>query len=126
MKPAPFSTHILDRKLAQQRQQWERDRQALLPVAQTWLEQHAQQFGIERGYLFGSVTQANKFSAHSDVDIAIETFKHGDPFGLVGYLSLHVDREVDIVPLDQCHFAEKIRQTGLLWSTKELLDSELS
>ncbi|MEM1310356.1 MAG: nucleotidyltransferase domain-containing protein [Cyanobacteria bacterium P01_H01_bin.153] len=108
----------MDRELAQQRQQWECDRQALVPVAQTWLKQHAHQFGLEQGYLFGSVTQANKFSAHSDVDIAVETFKQGDPVGLVGYLLLHIDREVDIVLLDQCHFAGKIRRTGIEWNTK--------
>jgi predicted nucleotidyltransferase len=124
MGHSAFPTPILDQKLAQQRYQWERDRQVLLSAAQEWLELHAQEFGIEQGYLLGSVTQAGRFSARSDIDIAVETFCQGEPFGLASYLSLHLNRDVDVLSLDQCHFAEKIRKTGLSWSTQGLLDSK--
>jgi len=119
-----FPTPVLDQQLARQRQQWERDRQAVLAAAQTWLADHAQQFGIDQGYLFGSVTQVGRFSQHSDLDLAVPTLSQGDPFGLASYLSLHINRDVDVVPLDQCHFADKICRTGLQWSTNRLPDSE--
>ncbi|NJM85279.1 MAG: nucleotidyltransferase domain-containing protein, partial [Leptolyngbyaceae cyanobacterium RM2_2_21] len=73
-----------------------------------WLQQNAARFGIDEGYLFGSVTQPGRFTQHSDVDVAIESIAAGQPFGLLSYLSTHLDREVDVVPLDQCHFADKI------------------
>jgi uncharacterized protein len=114
-----FPTPLLDRKLAELRQQSERDRQQLLQTALTWLQHHAAQFEIEQGYLFGSITQPGKFSPQSDLDLAVECLSQGYPFGLSSYLSLHVNREVDIVPLDQCHFAAKIRQTGMPWSTSK-------
>jgi hypothetical protein len=126
MKPVsqiqPFPTPLLDKKLAHQRQQSEVDRQILLQEALSWLKKQANRFGVEQGYLFGSVTQANRFSPDSDLDLAVESLQQGDPFGLASYLSLHLNREVDLLPLDQCHFADKIRQTGIPWSRNESLD----
>ena len=120
MNQVSFPTPILDEKLAQQRLQNEVERQHLLQEALLWLKQNAGQFAIESGYLFGSITQSGKFSQHSDVDLAVESLQQGDPFGLVSYLSLHLNREVDLVPLDQCHFAPKIRQIGILWNGNKL------
>lgn len=111
-----FPTPLLDETLARLQQQSERDRQQLLQEALIWLQHHATEFGIERGYLFGSMTQAGRFSPQSDLDLAVESLKQGDPFGLASYLSLHLNREVDVVPLDQCHFADKIRQMGIVWN----------
>jgi len=114
-----FPTPLLDQKLAQIRQQSEGDRLRLLQSSLDWLHENAAWFGIEQGFVFGSVTQLGRFSPHSDIDIAVEDFKQGDPFGLGSYLSLQVDREVDVVPLDQCHFADKIRQTGIQWTSSK-------
>ena len=126
LKPFPiimsFPTPLLDQKLQQLRQQNERDRQQLLQRALQWLQDNATRFNIQQGYLFGSVTQSGKFLADSDLDLAVESLKDGDPFGLISYLSLHLDREVDLVPLDQCHFADKIRRTGILWNATKLPD----
>jgi len=120
--PMAFPTPLFDERLNQRRQQNERDRQQILEQPLAWLEQNAARFQIGQGYLFGSVIQAGKFSADSDVDLAIASLKDGDPFGLIGYLSLHLNRDVDVVPLDQCHFADKIRQTGILWNANRSPD----
>ncbi|MDX2241196.1 MAG: nucleotidyltransferase domain-containing protein [Leptolyngbyaceae cyanobacterium bins.302] len=117
-----FPTPLLDAKLAQLREQSEHDRQHLLQAAIVWLHHHAIDFGFEQGYLFGSVTQPGRFSPDSDIDLAIDSLNQGDPFGLGSYLSLHLDREVDVVPLDRCHFADKIRQTGIAWNVNKLPD----
>jgi hypothetical protein len=113
---ATFPTPLLDAKLQHQRHQAEQERQRLLAQALQWLSSQGEQFGILKGYLFGSVTQPERFSANSDIDLAVESLRDGDPFGLSSYLSLHLNRDVDLVPLDQCHFADKIRQTGMLWN----------
>lgn len=68
------------------------------------------------------MTQPGRFRRDSDVDLAVESLGPGDPFGLMAYLGLAIDREVDLVPLDQCDFAEKIRCTGVAWTANELPD----
>lgn len=118
--PPKFSTHLLDARLAQERARNEADRQQILVLALAWLAANGQRFGIDRGYLFGSVTQAGRFRRDSDVDLAVESLGSGDPFGLMADLGLAIDREVDLVPLDQCDFAEKIRRTGVAWTANEL------
>jgi predicted nucleotidyltransferase len=123
---ATFPTPLLDALHAQRRAQAELARQQVLQSALKWLTEQGHRFGITQGYLFGSVTQPGKFSPHSDVDLAVESFEQGDPFGLSSYLSLHLNRDVDIVPLDQCHFAPKIRATGQVWNGAKSLDSPLN
>lgn len=109
-------TPLLDEKLAQQRRQAELERQQVLAHALHWLSSHGERYGLLNGYLFGSVTKQGGFSPGSDVDVAVESLQQGDPFGLMSYLSLHLNRDVDLVPLDQCHFAAKIRETGIPWN----------
>ena len=87
-----------------------------------WLEENAAHYGVEQGYVFGSVTERGRFSQHSDVDLAVETHKTGDIFALMGALSMHLNRDVDVVPLDQCHFASRIRKVGIEWSANTSSD----
>lgn len=117
---AAFPTPLLDAKLARQRRQAELARQRVLDQTLQWLSSHGEQFGILSGYVFGSVTQPGHFSADSDIDLAVESLKDGDPFGLISYLSLHLNRDVDLAPLDQCHFASKIREIGIPWNANNL------
>lgn len=115
----PFSTHRLDAILAQRQAEAEATRQDLLKKALQWLQENAAAYGIRHGYLFGSITESGRFRQSSDIDLAIETLKEGQPFGLMGALSLQVNREVDLAPLDQCHFADKIRQVGIAWTAAD-------
>ena len=117
-----FPTPLLDARLAKQKVQNEQARQQLLPYVLEWLEENAATYEIYNGYIFGSLTQPNRFTQHSDVDIAIETYKSGDVCGLMSALSMHIDRDVDAIPLDQVHFAEKIRNTGVPWTANKLPD----
>lgn len=119
---ATFPTPLLDARLAQQRRQAEQLRQRLLDETLQWLSAQGRDFGILQGYVLGSVTRPGSFSEGSDIDIAVDSLKTGDPFGLMGYLSLHLNRDVDLVALDQCHFAAKIRATGILWNVTKLRD----
>lgn len=113
--PQPFSTSLLDAHRAQRRARNEADRQRLLTAALTWLQAYGRKFGYDRGYLFGSITQPGRFTEYSDLDVAVETFKGEVSLGMSSYLMTDLDREVDLVPLDRCHFAAKIRQEGILW-----------
>ena len=118
-----FPTPLLDARLAREKEQNERERQQLLPLALAWLQAHGLDYGISRGYLFGSVTQPGRFTQSSDIEIAVDTWETGNIFGLMGYLSLYLNRDVDVIPLDQCHFADKIRRLGMPWSVNDSPDS---
>lgn len=118
-----FPTPLLDARLVREKKQNEADRVRLLQLALEWLHLHAGTYGINHGYVFGSVTQPGRFTPASDIDIAVDTWTTGDICGLMGYLSLHLNRDVDLVPLDQCHFADKIRRLGTPWSVNDSPDS---
>jgi uncharacterized protein len=110
-----FPTPILDAALAERRSKNEQARQRLLQTTLTWPAESAGEYEFESGYVFGSVTQAGKFTEASDIDVAIESMKVGEPFRMAGDLSLVLSREVDVVPLDRCHFADHVRQWGVKW-----------
>mgnify|MGYP001790917353 CR=1 FL=1 len=116
----PFLTHLLDARLAKDQSENERIRQQLLQQTLSWLTNNAQRYGVKSGYIFGSVTVLHRFTQYSDIDVAIETHKSGDICGLMSGLSMLLLRDIDMVPLDQCHFADKIRRTGLAWTAIEL------
>ena len=118
-----FPTPLLDARLAREKEQNEAARLQLLDLALQWLRTHGTTYGINHGYIFGSVTKPGHFIQNSDIDLAVDTWETGNICGLMGYLSLHLNRDVDVVPLDQCHFADKIRRLGMPWSVNDSPDS---
>jgi predicted nucleotidyltransferase len=112
----PFDTAILDRALADQQQQNETERRSLLRQTLATLDALGPQFGIERAYIFGSLLQPGRFHADSDVDIAVETIDPDQHFTAISQLMSALGRDVDLIRLDSCHFAPRIRERGLLWT----------
>ena len=110
-----FSTSKLDQILRDRREKCEQERQQLLQKTQAWLEEFACEYGIETAYIFGSVTRPYKFRQNSDVDLAVEEIDPIAHFSAISLLSAYLEREVDIIKLDSCHFAHRIRSTGILW-----------
>lgn len=115
---ATFSTAYLDQTLAKQRSQLEAERQHLLSKVMDWLDQFGPQYGIKEAYVFGSLTCSNQFTHRSDIDIAVETINWEDFFSIIGWLSEATGREVDLIPLEKCHFANRVRERGIKWTQK--------
>lgn len=113
-----FPTTYLDRVLEKKRSQLEKERQNLLEKVIYWLDRYGLKYGIKRAYVFGSITKLNRFSTRSDIDIAVEMTNMEYFFSLGGWLSEVTGREVDIIPIQQCHFANRIRETGIQWTPK--------
>jgi hypothetical protein len=111
-----FSTSKLDQLISDRRLKNEQDRQFLLNKTKQWFNQYGKKYSIDRAYIFGSVTHPYHFSHQSDIDVAIENINLDDFFLVISLLSEHLEREVDLIQLKHCHFAEKIRQTGILWT----------
>ncbi|MDV2999559.1 MAG: hypothetical protein N5P05_001165 [Chroococcopsis gigantea SAG 12.99] len=113
-----FNTTELDRIL--QEQDWKRETHRLALIAKTlrWLDDNTLEYGIERAYLFGSITRPHQFYPRSDVDLAVESIDSNLHFLAISLLSEHLEREVDIIKLGNCHFGSQIREKGILWTPK--------
>ena len=72
----------------------------------------------EKAYLFGSAAQKGKFRENSDIDIAIEGSNRLDHYAFTGDISELLDIRVDVVLLEECTFAESIKEKGLKWNRK--------
>lgn len=107
---------LLQQAISEKRNCWEQSRQELLAVVLAWLNDNAADYGIDRAYLFGSLTQPSRFTPRSDVDVAVETIAPETFFVAMAALSEAVERDVDLVLLDMCPFADRIRQTGVIWT----------
>ncbi|MEL4894567.1 nucleotidyltransferase family protein [Crocosphaera sp. Alani8] len=110
-----FSSEKLDKIISDRRLKLEEERQITLKKTKEWLDKNGSEYGIKTAYIFGSVTHPNKFNQDSDVDVAVEEINLEKHFLAISFLATYLEREVDIIRLNQCHFAERIRQKGILW-----------
>jgi predicted nucleotidyltransferase len=78
----------------------------------------AERYGWEVAYLFGSIAEKGKFRTASDIDIALKGLSKLDYYKFVGEISDILEKRVDVVLLEECHFADSIREKGIKWSRK--------
>jgi uncharacterized protein len=109
----PFNTSKLDQVLCDRSLQNERDRQDLLQKVVKWLDKYGLHYGIQAAYIFGSLSQPQRFHQKSDIDIAVEQINPDDFFAVIGFISEAMERDVDVIELHKCHFSDRIRQTGI-------------
>lgn len=68
-------------------------------------------------WIFGSLARQADFNEWSDVDLALETEpEHISHSLLVGELMCALNRDVDVVLLDESRLREKILKEGELWT----------
>ncbi|MDB9525396.1 nucleotidyltransferase domain-containing protein [Oscillatoria sp. CS-180] len=113
-----FDTFLLDAALMEKRQQLEQERLNTLQQVVSWLDQWGADYGISRAYLFGSLVRSNRFHSRSDIDLAVDTLEPDRFFGAIAALSEFTGRDVDLVELSKSPFADRIRQTGQLWTRR--------
>jgi predicted nucleotidyltransferase len=110
-----WDTARLKRAILHRRARNEAQRLVTLEQAKRWLAAEGKRYGIDQAYLFGSVIRPYRFTEKSDLDIAVETIQPDTFFDALAHLSEAVGRDVDLVDLSKCHFAERIRQRGVQW-----------
>ena len=66
-------------------------------------------------YIFGSVNKTYRFQKSSDIDIGIAGLKSNDLYRFAAELSSMMDRNVDIVRLEESRMADEIRRKGAQW-----------
>ena len=114
----PFDTSIVDRAREARRARREEERQATLSQLLRLLDEHGPELDISQAYAFGSVTRPGRFRDDSDVDVAVEGLDADTFFRAMSLLSTAMGRAVDLVELRKCHFADRIRERGIRWTTK--------
>jgi hypothetical protein len=114
----PFNTYLLDNAINNQKQVNEQCRLTTLKKLLNWLDTFGGNYDISCAYIFGSITQPYHFTSHSDVDIAVEKIQPENLFLTISLISTTLERDVDIIDINKCHFADKIRQEGILWMRK--------
>lgn len=66
-------------------------------------------------YLFGSIIRTGSFTQGSDIDIAVLGLKKLDYFAFVGDISAILNRSVDVINLEDCHFGNSIVSEDVKW-----------
>jgi len=72
----------------------------------------------DEAYLFGSIVLEGRYRQKSDIDIALLGLKKYDYFKFIGEISDLLNRRVDVVLLEECHFAQFIKEKGIKWNPK--------
>ena len=113
-----FDTSVLDEAKARRRIENEQLRQQVLQATLDFLDEFGVRYGLEKAALFGSILVPGRFHEQSDVDIAVENVEPAVFFDLMASLSMALGQEVELVDLRHCHFADQIRQKGMVWTKK--------
>ncbi|MBA3028881.1 MAG: nucleotidyltransferase domain-containing protein [Desulfobacteraceae bacterium] len=69
-------------------------------------------------YIFGSITRPGHFDQYSDIDIGVQGLDKYLHYRFLADLSGKLERDVDVVRLEDCCFSEAIKSRGIRW-TKE-------
>jgi len=114
-KNVPFDISIWRRALKEKR--LARNRQRLQAVEKVWnaVEGLSHSYHWDDLYIFGSIANPERFSDGSDIDVGIgglDKFLH---YRFIAELSNLIKRNVDVVRLEDCSFADAIRTRGIRW-----------
>lgn len=108
-KQSQFDTSLWEKSLEEEYGRRERDRLQLLGRAEALLPAYFSGKRVKAVYLTGSVLREGQFLDFSDVDIAVEGLKE-NYFQVLVQLEDLLDRQVDLIELENCRLAEAIRQ----------------
>jgi len=114
----PFKTDVLDKALKEKKESRENLRKELIKQVFKALEELSSDFSFSSAFLFGSITEEYMFSESSDIDIAFEGLRDEDVIPMIAKLSSELEKNVDVVQLENHRFSDKIRKEGIEWKKK--------
>jgi predicted nucleotidyltransferase len=91
----------------------ERHRQKLVAEVQRALAELQKKYQWDEAYICGSVSKKNRFQSHSDVDIALSGLNKFDHYAFTGDISDLLNRDVDVIRLEDCDFSNSIKMRGI-------------
>jgi predicted nucleotidyltransferase len=121
MKPnKDASDFYLWEQLSQKREtEKEKNRLRALGELKHALNNMRDEYKWEELYIFGSIIRKGNFNQYSDLDIGVQGLNKFLHYKFVADISLKLNRDVDVVRLEDCTFAKSIMERGLRW-TKEM------
>lgn len=102
-------------RLIRQRREREERREMMLRRLWQALSAFESIYGWKEAFAFGSITRPGAFTRRSDVDVAVSGMASDLLYRAVGELSGFLGVAVDLVRLEECRFAEKVRCEGIPW-----------
>ena len=94
----------------------EKMRIADLQQVQDTLRSLENKYKWDEAYLFGSIVLEGRYRKKSDIDIALLGLKKHEYYEFIGEISDLLNRRVDVVLLEECRFAQLIKEKGKKWS----------
>ena len=119
MKQGTFDFSIWEHNLARKKEENEGLRHSVLLKLDKSLKALSKKYSWKEIFIFGSVIRNGAFHENSDVDIGIEGLDPLKHYAFVGEISGLMERDVDVVVLEECGFAERIKEKVLKWSMKK-------
>lgn len=110
-----MSLEIIKKVYEEKSKNRERTRVETLERVKTALAELSEEVSFKKAYIFGSVTTPYRFTDRSDVDLAFSALAEDRLFYVTGRLSRSLERDVNVVDLDELRFREKILKTGVEW-----------
>jgi hypothetical protein len=110
-----FDTALLDRALRQKKQEREKLRREMIQKLKRAVPKLAESYGIDRVLLFGSAIKPGRFHERSDLDVAVAGLASEDYFSFMAALSRAIERDVDVVHIEDENAKRLIRKSRLLW-----------
>ena len=96
----------------------ERLRQVVMNDVFQALEKLSEEVSFQDVYLFGSLSKPYRFWESSDVDIAFKALDKDRLCFTISFLSRQLGRDVNVLPIEEIHFREKILREGIRWKKK--------
>ena len=85
------------------------------------LHRMSDKYSWEALYIFGSLIREGGFSKRSDVDIGVRGLDKLRHYKFTGDISIILNRDVDVVRIEECSFAETIISRGIKWTKEKSL-----
>ena len=70
-------------------------------------------FSVTEAYVTGSLVMAGRFHSHSDIDIAVKGLTNQNYFSFLAKVQQLLPRQLEVIELENCRFAQKIKETGI-------------
>ena len=105
---------VLDEYKRTKHKQLEDYRQRTIQRVHRALNELRKHILFDEAYIFGSILSPS-FSEDSDIDIAFTGLRDEDFFKAMAFLSAFLEREVDIVQLEDHRLKDTIIKNGIKW-----------
>lgn len=109
----PFDFSLLKDALQKKQTLNEIKRKQLLQKLINTLKEMNSKYGIKEIFIFGSLVKKMRFLENSDLDVAVKGLKSELFFKFMAEISYKMGKDVDVIELERCKFANKILKEGI-------------